>query len=138
MKKPILTTLLIFVMTWSYAQQTSLTTNPKISSRDHLVLKSKNFSDAGWTCMVGGTALTVISLAVFTHDNTIISPILIVMGISSMFTSIPLLVQSLRLNHKAKLMLANEKTASGIPGLSNKTITGLAIRIPLGKFSLSH
>jgi hypothetical protein len=73
MKRPILTTLLIFGITCGYPQQTSLTTNSKISFADHLLLKHKNFSSAEWTCKVGGNPVTVPGLGLFPHDDTFTS-----------------------------------------------------------------
>ena len=57
----------------------------------------------------------------------------IVIGIAAMLTSIPFTILSSVNKRKANLMVTNQKTGFGVPANVSKDITGMTLRIPIGK-----
>ena len=57
----------------------------------------------------------------------------IVVGIAAMLTSIPFTILSSVNKRKANLMVTNQKTGFGVPANVSKDITGMTLRIPIGK-----
>ena len=57
--------------------------------------------------------------------------VLLLVGGSAVIASVPLFIASSKNKFKARLMIANQKTAFGVPKGVARNITGLTLTIPL-------
>lgn len=110
-------------------------------------LKAKKQKKAAWICLGGGMVLATTGLIVGTAKASedlvyLFSPrdskndytgagILMIAGITSMAVSIPLFISSGKNKQKAKLKVAFQKGADGLPVALSRKIPGFTVSIPL-------
>lgn len=143
MKKIILTMLFAAMALLTYAQEN----NPVQLTATELFSKAKKQKTAAWICVGSGAAMVITGVIVGTHkaegdivsifaleqphQNYTSANVLLVLGGATGLASIPLFIAASRNNQKARLMIANQKTAFGIPKNVSKTITGLTLSVSL-------
>jgi len=143
MKKIILTILFVAMFFLNYAQEN----NQVQPTAAELFSKAKRQKTAAWICLGAGSALLITGTIIAANkvENDLVSiffseepepdhsgeTVLLLAGGTAAIISIPLFVASSKNKHKASLMIANQKTAFGVPKGVGKNITGLTLTIPL-------
>jgi hypothetical protein len=143
MKKIILTIFFAAIVLLNYAQENT----PVQPTAAELFLKAKKQRTAAWICAGTGGALLITGTIIAANkvEDDLVSiffseqpepdhsgeTALLLVGGSAVIACIPLFVVSSKNNYKARLMIANQKTAFGIPKGVSKTITGLTLVISL-------
>ena len=119
----------------------NLSHNPQHSEPEkdynYYLKKKKNNLTAGLVTLGSGLLLSGIALITSSNsksfDDDATAGVLFIAGAASGIASIPLMIMSHVYNHKAKLMLSEQKTGFGVPASVSKDIVGITLRIPLGK-----
>jgi len=143
MKKIILTMLLAAMALLNYAQEN----NAMQPTAATLFSKAKKQKTAAWICLGAGSALVVTGTIIAANkvEDDLVSiffsddpepdhsaeTVLLLLGGSATIASIPLFIASSKNKFKARLMIANQKTAFGVPKGVAKNITGLTLTIRL-------
>lgn len=104
---------------------------------NYYLRKKKNNLTAGLVTLGSGLLLSGIALITSNNsksfDDDATAGVLFIAGAASGIASIPLMIMSHVYNHKAKLMLSEQKTGFGVPSNVSKDITGITFQISLGK-----
>lgn len=144
--------LLITVMTvlassiYSQADTAAAKTNTELAGNLYLQ-KAKTQKTVAWIMLGGGALLTTIGIATYPRNYDIIfgtnspgedarastSAGLVVVGGLSMLGSIPIFIAAGKNKFRAKLTMASQKTAFGVPGNVSKKIPGITLSIPIGR-----
>jgi len=111
-------------------------------------LKAKKQKTAAWICLGGGAAMITTAAiigstkavedvwGIYTFSaepmhNYTGETVLLVLGSGAMLASIPLFVGAASNNHKARLLMTEQKTAIGLPIAVPKKIPSLTLSISL-------
>ena len=143
MQKIFLTLLFATMVLCNYAQEN----NPVPITAPELFSKAKKQKTAAWICLGAGGAMLITGTIIAANkvEDDLVSiffsdqpeqdhsgeTVLLLVGGSAAIASIPLFVAASRNRFKARLMIANQKTAFGVPKAVSKNITGLTLVIPL-------
>ena len=132
--------LLSFLFAYTYSQ--TVTSRNAVPGYNELRTKARKQKTAAWICLGSGLALfttgiiiDAVYLPVSILDNSQPLPagaqIAAFAGVAGIAASIPLFIAASKNKHKAKLMLTNQKTATGLPVAVPKNITSITLSIPL-------
>ena len=140
---------IILQISFAYCQfDSSVTkTNKQVESNSYQ-LKAKKQKKAARICLGGGMLLATTGLIVGTakameefvygfgvedykEKNYTGESILIIAGVATMAVSVPLFISSGKNKQKAKLKIAFQKGADGLPVALSKKIPGFTVSIPL-------
>ncbi len=106
---------------------------------DFYLHRSKSQRTVGWVTLGGGLLLSGIGLLLINGDvttsnsNESTAAVLFITGAASGIASIPFMIMASANRHKAKLLMAKQKTGFGAPPNAGKYITGITMTIPFGK-----
>ena len=128
MKKFIICTVLsLSIACSSFAQDNEY--HKPVTREDYMKL-SRGQRTGAFVLLGAGVGAALISQKAGSFGTT---GILLVGGVLSAAGSIPLFISAGRNKAKASLMPAAQKTALGLPPNMGKYVTGLTLKIPLGK-----
>jgi hypothetical protein len=149
MRKTILTSILMTLIICANAQKSNTTAYENKNIAENLAIKANKQKTAAWICLASGAALITTGMIIAApkasedwvymvtlsnqpqHDYTA-ETVLTVIGAAAIITSVPLFISAGNNKRKAKLMLTEQKTATGLPLAVPKKIPSLTLSFPIG------